>query len=60
MNPVRRTVYLILCGVIAFVLAIVVLILNRDTPSDLLAVLGIVGAVAIIVVSLPTNGNGKK
>jgi hypothetical protein len=58
LNPTKREIYLILCGVVAFVLAIVVLVLNRDTPSDLLAVLGIVGAIAIIIVSLP-GGNGK-
>jgi predicted neutral ceramidase superfamily lipid hydrolase len=59
MNPVKRTVYLILCGVVVLTLAIIVLVLNRDTPSDLLAVIGIVGAVAIIIVSLPPNGKDK-
>jgi hypothetical protein len=49
----------ILCGVIALALAIIVLVLNRDTSSDLLAVLGLVGGVAIIINTLPTNGNDK-
>jgi hypothetical protein len=58
MSPVKRQVALILCGVAALALAVIVLVLNRDTSGDLLAVLGIIGAVAIIVVSLPP-GNGK-
>jgi hypothetical protein len=53
---VRRTVLLILCGVAALTLAIIVLVINRDTPSDLLAVLGLVGGVAIVIVALPANG----
>jgi hypothetical protein len=55
---IRRTVLLILCGVAALTLAIVVLVLNRDTPSDLLAILGLVGGVAIVITALPANGNG--
>jgi hypothetical protein len=50
---------MILLGVAALVLAIVVLVINRDLSSDLLAVLGIVGGIAIVIVALPTNGNNK-
>ena len=55
---VKRQVALILLGVAALVIAVVVLVINRDTSTDLLAVLGLVGGAAIVVVSLP-NGNGK-
>jgi hypothetical protein len=54
---VKREVALIVLGVAALVIAIVVLVINRDTSTDLLAVLGLVGGAAIVVVSLP-NGNG--
>jgi hypothetical protein len=55
---VKRIWLEILCGVAALTIAIVVLVLNRDTSSDLLAVLGLVGGVAIIINTLPANGNG--
>jgi hypothetical protein len=50
---------MILLGVAALVLAIIVLVLNRDVSSDLLAVLGLVGGVAIVIVALPANGNNR-
>ena len=49
----KRKVYLAICAVVAMALALVVLILNRDLESDLLAALGIVGGIAILIVSLP-------
>lgn len=55
MDPVRQTAILILLGVVALTLALVVLVLNRDIESDLLAVLGVVGGLAIVVNSLPTK-----
>jgi hypothetical protein len=55
---VKRIWLEILCGVAALTIAIVVLVLNRDASSDLLAVLGLVGGVAIIINTLPANGNG--
>lgn len=58
MTPVRRELYLIALGVIALVLSLIVLIRNRDLDTDLLAVVGIVGGVAMVVVSLPGK-NGK-
>jgi hypothetical protein len=58
---VKRVWIEILLGVAALTLAIVVLVLNRDTSTDLLAVLGLVGGVAIVVNALPANGgNGKE
>jgi hypothetical protein len=52
-SPVRRELVLIVLGVVALVLSLLVLIRNRDLDVDLLAALGLVGGVAIIVVSLP-------
>ena len=53
---------MILIGVAILVLASVVFFLNRDLPSDLLAVIGILGGLAVVIVVLPANGrngNGK-
>ena len=58
MSELKRQVILILLGVVTLVLALIVLIRNRDLDVDLLAALGIVGGIAIVVVSLP-RGNGK-
>jgi hypothetical protein len=55
----RRTALLILLGVGVLSLAVVVFVLNRDVPSDLLAVIGLLGGLAIVVVALPVNGNGN-
>ena len=54
----RRTVYLMLCGVALLVLAVVVWVLNQNTSADLLAAAAVVGGLAVVVVSLPDNGNG--
>jgi hypothetical protein len=54
---VKRLWLEILCGVAALALAVIVLVLNRDTSTDLLAVLGLVGGVAIVINALPANGN---
>ena len=51
-----KTVILILLGVSVLVLAIVIFILNQNTSSDLLAVVGLIGGLAIIVNSLPSGG----
>jgi hypothetical protein len=55
---IKRIWVELILGVIALTIAIVVLVLNRDTSTDLLAALGIVGGMAIIINALPTNGNG--
>jgi len=58
---VKREVYLILLGVVSLVLAIIVLVLNQDTSTDMLAALGLVGGLAMVIVSLPGgNGNGHQ
>ena len=59
MSTVRREVWLILLAVAVLVISLVVLIRNRDLDTDLLAVLGLLGGVAMIVVALPSR-NGKK
>jgi hypothetical protein len=56
MTPARRAFALILLGVAALTLALIVLITNRDISTDLLAAIGILGGLAIVVVSLPANG----
>ena len=58
MSTVRREVWLILLAVAVLVISLVVLIRNRDLDTDLLAVLGLLGGVAMIVVALPAR-NGK-
>jgi hypothetical protein len=55
----KRKVLLSICSVIALVLALVVLIGGRTYQERLLAALGLVGGVAILIVSLPDSGNGK-
>jgi hypothetical protein len=60
MSRARRTATLIVLGAAMLALAIVVLVLNRDVPSDLLAGVGVLGGLAIVVVALPNNGNGGK
>jgi hypothetical protein len=52
----RRTAVLIVLGVVALVLAGTVLARNRSLDDELLATIGIVGGLAIVVVSLPVNG----
>lgn len=56
MSTARRMAALILLGVAVLVLAIIVLIRNRNIDSDLLAVTAILGGLAIVVVALPVNG----
>jgi len=58
-STVRREVWLILLAVAVLVISLVVLIRNRDLDTDLLAVLGLLGGVAMIVVALPGR-NGKE
>jgi hypothetical protein len=56
----RQLALLILLGVAVLVIAIIVFVLNRSGVSDLLAVIGLLGGLAIIVTALPThNGNNK-
>lgn len=60
MTRTRQLALLILLGVAVLVIAIIVFILNRSGVSDLLAVIGLLGGLAIIVTTLPVhNGNNK-
>jgi hypothetical protein len=52
----RRTAILIVLGVVVLVLAGTVLARNRSLDDELLATIGVVGGLAIVVVSLPVNG----
>ena len=56
---VKREVALILLGVVALVIAIIVLVINQSVSTDLLASLGLIGGAAMVIVSLPANGDGK-
>ena len=58
MTPAKRTALLILLGVIVLTLSLMVLIRNRSLETDLLAAIGLVGGLAIVVVSLPSS-NGR-
>jgi hypothetical protein len=57
MNPARRLAILILLGVAMLVLALIVYIRNRGTDNDLLATIGILGGLAVVVVTLPTSNH---
>jgi hypothetical protein len=46
-------------SVVVLVLAIIVLIRNRSLDDDLLALIGLVGGLAIVIVSLPV-ANGAR
>jgi uncharacterized membrane protein HdeD (DUF308 family) len=58
---IKKQIYLILLGCLAIILGVVVFIGNfHDWTSDVLGVVAVVGGVAIIINSLPANGNGDK
>jgi hypothetical protein len=59
MSQARRMAMLLLLGVAILVLSILILIRNRSTDLDILAVIGILGGLAVVVVVLPTNGHDK-
>jgi vacuolar-type H+-ATPase subunit I/STV1 len=59
MTPTRKLAIMILLGVAVLTLSIIVFILNRDSSTDILAAIGILGGLAIVVVSLPTSNNHK-
>ena len=54
---VKREVALILLGVVALVIAIIVLVINQSVSTDLLASLGLIGGAAMVIVSLPNGGD---
>ena len=58
MSATKREIWLILCGVAAFVLGIIVQIGPRPWHERLLAIGLVVGGISMIVVALPTkNGD---
>jgi hypothetical protein len=54
---IRKLVMMMLLGAGVLALAIVVFVLNRDTSTDLLAVIALLGGLAIVVNELPDNGH---
>lgn len=52
----RRRLMLAVLGAIALALAVIVLVQDASLSTELLASLGLVGALAILIVSLPPNG----
>ena len=52
----RRTLGLILVGCTILAVSVVVLILNQDTSTELLGVVGVLGGLAVIVTALPADG----
>lgn len=54
---IKRILYLMACGFGALAISLVVLIRDRSLDTNLLAVLGILGGVAIILAHLPLNGD---
>jgi hypothetical protein len=59
MTSTRKAFVLILLGVAALTLALIVLIRNRSVDDEMLATIAVLGALAIILNSLPA-GNGKR
>jgi hypothetical protein len=55
----KREVYLVLMGCAVLILSGIVLALNQDTSTDLLASIGILGGLAVIINSLPFSANGQ-
>lgn len=56
----RKQFLLILLGVIALTLSIIVWLINQNASTDLLAGAAFVGGLAIVLNSLPDNGNNDK
>jgi hypothetical protein len=56
MSQARKLALLILLGVAMLVLAILVYVRDHRTDDHLLATIGILGGLAVVVVTLPTNG----
>jgi hypothetical protein len=52
-SDARRVSVLVVLGVAVLALAVVVFVLNRGVASDLLAVVAVLGGLAIVVVALP-------
>jgi hypothetical protein len=57
MSRARQLAVLIVLGAAVLALAVVVFVLNRDTSSDVLAVIALLGGIAIIVNVLPIGNH---
>jgi xanthosine utilization system XapX-like protein len=57
---VKRLLYLMALGFGVLALSIFVLVRHDSTDSDALAVIGILGGIAIVLTNLPANGNNDK
>jgi len=55
---IKRLLMLMVCGFAALGLAIVVLVRDNSTDAVLLALLGLVGGLAIVINTLPTDDKG--
>jgi peptidoglycan/LPS O-acetylase OafA/YrhL len=53
----KRVVYLVVIGVAVLVLSIAVLVRAGNLDERFLALVGLLGGAAIVIVSLPTNGH---
>ena len=56
----KQRVGMILFGVVSLVISIVVLIHNESLSTELLGAIGVVGGLAMILISLPSNNNNSK
>jgi hypothetical protein len=57
MTAARRLAVLVCIGVAVLTLSIIVLARTRNVDEHLLAIVGLLGGLAIVVVSLPTDSN---
>jgi peptidoglycan/LPS O-acetylase OafA/YrhL len=57
MKRARKQAYLIILAVIALVLAIIVIFTAHNLDIKALGVVAIVGGIAMVIVSLPDNGD---
>jgi len=55
----KREVYLVLMGCAVLILSGIVLALNQDASTDLLASIGILGGLAVIINALPFSSDGN-
>jgi len=55
----KREVYLVLMGCAVLILSGIVLALNQDASTDLLASIGILGGLAVIINALPFSADGE-
>jgi peptidoglycan/LPS O-acetylase OafA/YrhL len=56
MSNVRRQAILIALAVLLLVLAIIVFATAKDWDLRALAAMGLIGGIAVVIVSLPENG----